>query len=410
MDDGVREQDTRARRIAILATLDTKAGEADLVARAIRARGNIPVLVDLSIPAPGAIPADITRDDILTAAGEQPVPGEDRPAAMARVARGVAAILAERVATGDLHGVIGLGGGTGSWMAANATRELPLGFPKLIVTTFVHGDGATDTAILPTVADIAGVNRLLGPILVNAAGAISGMAEQPPVDFPAKRATIAMTMFGVTTAGGDVLRRTLEEAGCEVVVFHATGAGGLAMERLAREGRFDAIVDWTTSEVTDHLTGGICTSGPTRLDAAAELGLPQVVVPGAVDVINVHLPVPEKFEARVRHMHLPTVPLIRASVEENAEIGSWIADKLSRTTGPATVVIPRGGFSSLDIDGGEFWDPEATAAFESAVRAGLPASIPVVTSDRHINDPAFAREVADAVLALLPADQRETEQ
>ena len=177
------------------------------------------------------------------------------------------------------------------------------------------------------------------------------------------------------------------------------------MERLAREGRFDAIVDWTLSEITDHLVGGICTAGPTRLDAAAELGIPQVLVPGAVDVINVHLPIPEKFEGRVHHMHLPTVPLIRASVDENTEVGAFVADKLSRATGPAAVIVPRGGFSSLDHEGGEFWDPEATAAFESAVRAGLPASIPVVPSDLHINDPAFAREVAHAVLALLPANQ-----
>jgi uncharacterized protein (UPF0261 family) len=140
---------------------------------------------------------------------------------------------------------------------------------------------------------------------------------------------------------------------------------------------------------------------------AAELGLPQVVVPGAVDVINVHLPIPEKFVGRVHHMHLPTVPLIRASVAENAEVGAWIADKLSRTRGPAVVVIPRGGFSSLDAEGGEFWNPDATDAFESAIRAGLPASIPVVSSDRHINDPAFAREVADTLLALLPANFKE---
>lgn len=405
MDDVVRGTNAVARRIAILATLDTKGAEAELVARAVRARGHDAVLFDLSIPAAGSVPADVTRADIARAAGEDHVPGEDRMVAMARVARGTATLLAEGVAAGTLHGVVGLGGGTGSWMAANAVKDLPLGFPKLVVTTFVHGDGANDVAILPTVADIAGVNRILGPILVNAAGAICGMAEQPPMDFPAKRATVAMTMFGVTTAGGDVLRQTLEAAGCEVVVFHATGAGGLAMERLAREGRFDAIVDWTTSEVTDHLVGGICTSGPTRLDAAAELGLPQVVVPGAVDVINVHLPIPEKFSGRVHHMHLPTVPLIRASVEENAQIGAFIADKLSRTRGPATVVIPRGGFSSLDIADGEFWDPDATAAFESAVRAGLPDTIPVVTSDRHINDPEFAREVATALLALLPAEK-----
>jgi Uncharacterized conserved protein len=408
MDDGVRGNRAASRRIAILATLDTKGAEADVVARAIRARGHEPVLYDFSIPADGSIAADVTRADISRASGEEHIPGEERTVAMARVARGAANLLAAAVADGSLHGVVGLGGGTGAWMAAEAIKHLPLGFPKLVVTTFVHGDGANDVAILPTVADIAGVNRILGPVLVNAAGAICGMAEQPPLDFPAKRATVAMTMFGVTTAGGDVLRRHLEAAGCEVVVFHATGAGGLAMERLAREGRFDAIVDWTTSEVTDHLTGGICTSGPTRLDAAAELGLPQVVVPGAVDVINVHLPIPEKFAGRVHHMHLPTVPLIRASVEENAEIGAWIAAKLARTTGPATVVVPRGGFSSLDIADGEFWDPEATAAFESAVRAGLPASIPVVASDRHINDPEFAREVAETLLALLPTEKENT--
>lgn len=405
MDEGVPGPRAQ-RRIAVLATLDTKRAEALVVADGIRARGHEPVLFDLSIPAAGDVPAEVTRERIAAAAPPA-APDEDRPAAMTRIAAGVRAILAEQVATGDVHGVVGLGGGTGSWMAAEALRELPLGFPKLIVTTFVHGDGATDTAILPTVVDIAGVNRVLAPVLHNAAGAICGMAEQPPLETPARRATIAMTMFGVTTAGGDALRAALEAAGCEVVVFHATGAGGLAMERLAREGRFDAIVDWTTSEVTDHLTGGICTSGPTRLDAAAECGIPQVVVPGAVDVINVHLPIPERFEGRVHHMHLPTVPLIRASVEENAEIGAWIADKLARATAPVEVLIPTGGFSSLDIAGGPFHDPAATRAFADAIRAGVPDRIAVRKLDHHINDPAFARTVAEAVLALLPDSEEE---
>jgi len=394
------------RRIAVLATLDTKGAEASFLAAGIRARGHEAVLVDLSIPGPGAVPAQIDRARIAAAAPAPP-PDEDRTAAMARIAHGVAAVLAEEFAAGRLHGVVGLGGGTGSWMAAEATRTLPLGFPKLIVTTFVHGDGATDTAILPAVADIAGLNRVLAPVLANAAGAICGMAEQPAPDLPSRRATIAMTMFGVTTAGGDALRAALEAAGCEVVVFHATGAGGLAMERLAREGRFDAIVDWTTSEVTDHLTGGICTSGPTRLDAAGELGIPQVVVPGAVDVINVHLPIPERFTGRVTHMHLPTVPLIRTSVAESAEIGAWIAAKLARTTGPATVLIPSRGFSALDIEGGPFHDPAANRAFADAIRSGLPTSIPVRELDLHINDPAFARAVADAVLDML-SDSEET--
>ncbi len=372
------------RRIAVLATLDTKGAEAELVADAIRERGHEALLID------------VRTDRSL-----------ERQEGMAASAAAAAARLADELAAGALHGVVALGGGTGSWIGAEAMKALPIGFPKLIVTTFVHGDGASGIAILPTVADIAGVNRLLGPILLNAAGAICGMAEQAPRTFGGGRATIGMTMFGVTTAGGDIVRQTLEEAGCEVVVFHATGAGGDAMERLARQGMFDAVIDWTTSEITDHLVGGICAASPERMEAAVELGLPYVVVPGAVDVINVHLPVPEKFADRVRHMHLPTVPLIRASAEETADVARFIARKVAPATAPVSVLIPRGGFSSLDIAGDEFHDAAADTAFEEALRAEIRDDIPVRTVDAHINDPEFAREVAQATLALLPDRPKE---
>jgi uncharacterized protein (UPF0261 family) len=232
------------------------------------------------------------------------------------------------------------------------------------------------------------------------------MAEQPPVERDAARRTIAMTMFGVTTEGGAIVRRHLEEAGCEVVVFHATGAGGATMEDLTRAGMFDAVVDWTTSEVTDEVVGGICTSGPDRLEAAGQVGVPQVIVPGAIDVINILAPIPERFESRTHHMHLPTVPLIRTSASESAEIGGWIARKLNAAIGPTMVIIPRGGFSSLDIDGGAFRDTAANAAFETALRDDLRSDIPVLTDPHHINSESFARHVADATLKLIASSPR----
>jgi uncharacterized protein (UPF0261 family) len=398
MDDAVPP-----RRIAVVATLDTKGDEAAFVAHGIRARGHEPVLVDVGLAGTPRIAAAIDRDRIAAVAGPAEQGEADRTKAMIRVGRAAGRILAEEVEAGRLHGAIAIGGGTGRWIAAEAMAALPIGLPKLIVTTVVNSDGRSDIAQLPSVADIAGLNRLLVPILNNAVGAISGMVEQPAAPDAARRRTIAMTMFGVTTEGGTRLREYLEEAGCEVVVFHATGAGGDTMEKLARDGMFDAVVDWTTSEITDHLVGGICASGPGRLEAAGELGIPQVIVPGAVDVINVRAPIPAAFEGRTHHWHLPTVPLLRTSAAESARVGSWIADKLDRATGPTTVVIPRRGYSSLDIAGGDFEDPGADEAFETALREGLRDDIPVLAEDLHINDAAFARVVADTILAMLPA-------
>jgi len=206
-----------------------------------------------------------------------------------------------------------------------------------------------------------------------------------------------MTMFGVTTTGGTHARQRLEQAGCEVVVFHANGNGGATMEDLIRRGTFAAVLDWTTTEVTDHLAGGVCDAGPTRLEAAATLGIPQVIVPGAIDVINWRGELPERWSRRTTHMHLPGVPLIRTSVAESAEIGAWIADKLNRATGPVRVLIPRGGFSALDVVGGPFWDPVADEAFVSALRSNLRSDIPVEETTHNINSPEFASVAADAV-------------
>jgi uncharacterized protein (UPF0261 family) len=396
------------RRIILLATLDTKGDETGYLARAIRARGFEPYLVDLSLRPGTSDAADVTRAEVAAAAGTTVESLADLPRAEAMeiVAKGAAEIVSGLVADGSVGAAAGIGGGTGTWLATEILGVLPHGFPKLIVSTLTGRDASRDITVMPSVVDIAGLNRLLTPILDNAAAALCGMAERVDVEPPPAPPTVALTMFGVTTEGGDHVRHFLEDAGCEVVVFHANGAGGQTMERLARDGAFAAVVDWTTSEITDELTGGICTAGPHRLEAAGEAGVPQVVVPGAVDVINVLPPIPDRFEGRTHHWHLPTVPLIRTSAAESAEIGAWTADKLNAAHGPVRVIVPGLGFSALDKPGGPFFDPEADEAWVSALRDTLRDDIPVDVLPQNINDEEFARAVSAAVLELVDATSR----
>lgn len=401
---------TASKRILLLATLDTKGEEAAFVARAIRSRGYDVELVDVSLGPPGVPDSPglerpaITREDIAAVANStvDAVAALPRAEAMVAVAQGAATLVARRVADGS-PGVIAIGGGTGTWLGNEIFSGLPHGFPKLIVSTLTGRDAGRDIAVMPSVVDIAGLNRLLRPVLANAAAAICGMADGVDVESSDPRPTVAVTMFGVTTEGATHLRRFLTDAGCEVVVFHANGAGGQTMERLTREGAFDAVVDWTTSEVTDELVGGICTAGPERLEAAGECGVPQVVVPGAVDVINVLAPIPERFEGRTHHWHLPTVPLIRTSQAESEAIGAWMGRKLARARGPVLVLVPGLGFSALAHPGGEFEDQAADEAWVRAIQRELPDHVSVQVLPHHINDEAFARATADAVLELIGA-------
>ncbi|MFC6357100.1 Tm-1-like ATP-binding domain-containing protein [Luethyella okanaganae] len=389
-----------APRVAVVATLDTKGLEARYLVERLHLHGVQTVLVDTALTGASPRDADVTRA-MLATLGATDAAGDDRASAMETTAHAAGTWLAREASAERLDGVIGIGGGTGGWISQEAFAELPFGFPKLVLTTVVKSSGENDITLMPSVVDVAGLNSLLCTVLDNAAAAIAGMACVPRTRPVRARRTIAMTMFGVTTTGGDIVRRTLEEAGCDVVVFHATGAGGRTMERLIADGRFDGVVDWTTTEVTDHLVGGLCDAGPLRLEAAGVRGVPQLIVPGAVDVINVPPPVPDRYADRAIHWHLPTVPLVRTSRAESAAVGSWIAEKLNRSTGPVAVLIPRGGFSSLDAVGGVFADADADAAFDEAVRATIHPSISVTTTSDHINDEAFARLAASTLLRLL---------
>ena len=339
-----------SRRIVVLATLDTKPDEARFVAECIRRRGHEPWLVDMGLRGKPPFEGDVSREEIARAAGQPTfaaLSALSKTEAMEAVGKGAGVLVAAMVDRGEAHAIVGIGGGHGTWLCTAAMKTLPIGFPKLMVSTVAGRADSADITFMPSIADIAGLNSLLGPILANAACAISGMAEGVEVTLRRDRPTIGMTMFGVTTRGGTLVREFLEEAGCEVVVFHANGNGGATMEELIRQGRFVGVLDWTTSEATDEIVGGACTAGPRRLEAAGALGIPQVVIPGAVDVVNIPGgPLPRKWARRVLHWHTPTARLLRANVRENRAIGAWIGEKLSRATGPVRVLIPTGASPS----------------------------------------------------------------
>jgi uncharacterized protein (UPF0261 family) len=301
-----------------------------------------------------------------------------------------------------------MGGGGGSSVIATAMRALPLAVPKLLVSTMASGDtqpyvGTSNIAMLPAVVDVAGLNRISRQIIAHAAGAIVGMARAGQPAATADRPLVAASMFGNTTACVDRCRAAIEAAGYEVLVFHATGTGGRTMEALVREGFISGVLDITTTEWADELAGGALSAGPARLEAAGAVGVPQLVVPGCIDMVNFgpQASVPARYAARQLYAWNPTVTLMRTTPEENAELGRIFAEKLNAACGPTHVLIPLGGYSILDSPGERFWNPEADAAFVQALRADLRADIPVEELDLNINDPLFAERAVAVMLDLL---------
>jgi uncharacterized protein (UPF0261 family) len=392
-----------APAIAVLATLDTKGHEAAFLAERIRAQGHPAVLFDLGVAGEPAVPAEVTRTAIAEAAGLSlaNIHAMPRVEALETVAQAARTILVPAVAEGKIIGLVGVGGGSGTWLCNAIMRDFPIGFPKLVVSTAATHDASVDITIMPSIADVAGLNRVLTPVLANAAAAICGMVEKPAFTQGLSRPAVALTMYGLTTKGATYARHMLEDEGFEVVVFHSNGAGGGTMERLVDAGIFDAVLDWSTTEVTDEIVGGVCSAGPQRLEAAGRRGIPQVIVPGGIDSINFLGDVPERMKGRVVHMHLPGIPLVRASADELAEVGAWIARKLNRASGPIVVVVPERGFSAHDAKGGVFEDRDADAAFVASLTRDLRAEIPIVPVPEHINTPEFARVAVDALLGLL---------
>jgi uncharacterized protein (UPF0261 family) len=377
----------------------------------VREQGVDVLLLDAGILGEPLTLPDIGRDEIAEAAGVKVaalVSGNDRGAAIDAMARGAAIVVERLHADGRLDGILGLGGSGNSTIIAQAMRALPVGVPKLLVSTVASGDtrpyvGAVDIAMMYSVVDIAGVNRISAQIMTNAAAMIAGGAKARVPELGAERPLIGASMFGVTTPCVTAARERLEELGYEVLVFHATGAGGQSMEALARAGYLAGVLDATTTELADELVGGVLSAGPHRLEAAGERGLPQVVSLGALDMVNFgpRESVPTRFGDRNLYVHNATVTLMRTTAEECLELGRQVGRKLSAAIGPIVLFVPLRGVSAIAVAGQVFHDADADAALLRGLDETLSAAIERHDLDTDINDPAFAHAMADRLHELI---------
>lgn len=394
--------------IAVLGTLDSKGEEHAFVADLIRQRGHQPLLVDVGSGGPPTVTPDISREEVAAAAGLDLAPliaKKDRGECVVAMSKAAPVLLAKLAAEGKIDGVISLGGGGGTAIGTGAMRALPLGFPKLMVSTLASGNtapylGTKDIVMMPSIADVAGLNRLSRVIFSRAAGAICGMVEAN-VETTAAKPLVVASMFGNTTACVTEAKRILEEAGYEVLVFAATGAGGRSMEALIESGMVSGVLDLTTTEWADELVGGVLTAGPERMDAAAKARVPVVVAPGCLDMVNFgeKASVPEKFADRNFYIHNPQVTLMRTSPEECARLGKIIAEKVNGYESPAEILIPRTAISVISAAGQPFHDAAADEALFAAIREN--SRQPVAEFDLEINDPAFAKACAERLLSLM---------
>jgi uncharacterized protein (UPF0261 family) len=396
--------------IAVLGTLDSKGEEHGFVAGLIRARGHRALLIDVGTGGPPMVIPDFTRQQVAASAGldlAEWIARKDRGECVAAMCQAAPVFIAKLAAVHDIHGIISLGGGGGTAIATAAMRALPLGFPKIMVSTLAAGNtapylGTKDIVMMPSVADVAGLNRLSRMIFTQAAAAICGMVEAN-VEVDDSRPLVVASMFGNTTACVTEAKRILEGAGYEVLVFAANGAGGRAMETLIESGMVAGVLDLTTTEWADELVGGVLNAGLERMDAVANARVPAVIAPGCLDMVNFGEPtsVPEKFAGRNFYHHNPQVTLMRTTPEECAELGKIISEKSNRYQAPAVIMFPKKAISVISAAGQPFHDPAADEALFSAIREH--SKIPVEEFDEEINSPVFAKACAEKLLKLMNA-------
>ena len=399
--------------VVLVGTLDTKGAENEFVRDRLRAAGVDVLVVDTGVVEPPGFPPDITRQEVAAAAGadfDALVAARDRGAAITAMAEGAEVVVRRLYEEGRLDGALALGGTGGTSIATRAFRALPLGVPKVVVSTAASGNTAdyireTDLVLMPSVTDIAGLNRISTRILANAAAAVAGMVTAAPLpDAAAGRPMVAASMFGVTTACITRARARLETLGYEVLVFHMTGTGGRTLESLAAQGLLAGVLDATTTELADELVGGIFSAGPDRLSAAGKAGIPQVVSVGALDMVNFGPmdTVPDQFKDRNLYVHNPITTLMRTTAAENTELGTRLARRLNAATGPTSLFLPLRGVSAIDVDGAPFRDEAADRALFGAIHDGLDTQrIELVEMDTDINDDRFADAMAGRLHQLI---------
>ena len=399
------------KTVVLVGTLDTKGAEYQYLRERLKLSGVKTLLVDVGTLEPPRAEPDISRYDVGAAAGvdvDALTAARDRGQAVSVMADAAAIVVKGLFAEGRCDGVLAAGGSGNTAIATKAMRALPVGVPKLMVSTMAAGNtrdyiGASDIALMASVTDVAGINSISGRILANAAAAMAGMVNAPPVELGEQRPLIAATMFGVTTPSVTAAREELERRGYEVLTFHATGTGGRAMEALVESGFVTGVLDITTTEWADELVGGILGAGPNRLDAAAANGTPAIIAPGCLDMVNFGAPdtVPAKFAGRRFYRHNPQVTLMRTTPEECAELGRILAEKVNAYRGPVTVLLPLRGISVISAPNGPFHWPEADAALFGSIRQHLRPGSPLVELDAAINDAQFAGACAQALLSGL---------
>ena len=396
--------------IALIGALDTKGEDFAFVKAEIERRGLACLVINTGVIGEPSFAPEVSAGEVAEAGGTSLAAlrkAGDRGAAIGVMAAGAAVILQRLHDDGRIQGVLGMGGSAGTTIATTAMRALPLGVPKVMVSTLAGGNvaayvGDSDILMMPSIVDVAGVNSISVHIYTNAAAAVCGMASATP-PMLATKPLIAASMFGNTTELVGKCKAKLEAAGYEVLVFHATGAGGRMMEKLIREGYFVGVLDVTTTEWADELVGGTLSAGPTRLDAAAQAGIPQVIAPGCLDMVNfgARESVPGKFDDRLFYVWNPTVTLMRTTPEENAALGRILAEKANASTGPVAFFLPAKGVSILDSPDGLFWWPEADAALFDAIQLNARPDISVEIVEANINDDAFAEAVTTKLLNFL---------
>ncbi len=404
--------------IYLIATLDTKGVEAGWIRERLMRQGHRVTLVDVGSSGDPQVDPDIDRAMVFEAAGTSwsvVRSDQDRGEGVAAAARGVAQLIRQHADQGLVEGVLSIGGSAGTSIGTSAMRALPLGIPKVMVSTMASGQvrpyvADKDLCMINSVVDIAGINRVSRIVLSQAADAMSGMVNGRKQTFaeasPTEKPLVAASMFGVTTPCVQAARGVLEQAGYEVLIFHATGTGGQAMESLIREGLIAGVLDITTTELADELVGGVLTAGPDRLTAASELGIPQVISVGALDMVNFGAPetVPQEFADRLFYQHNPVVTLMRTSVSECRQLGEAVGRKVVMSNGPAEVLFPGQGVSAIDAEGQAFEDQEARMALLEGLKSTCGAERMEVM-DAHINDPEFAQAAAQSLLSLMRTTQ-----
>jgi uncharacterized protein (UPF0261 family) len=390
--------------VVLVGTLDTKGDEYAFLRSRLELAGVRTVVVDVGTQGPPRTEPDIRREEVAAAGGldlAAITAVADRGAAVQAMCAAAPVVVRRLFDEGRCQGVLAAGGSGNTAIATAAMRALPIGVPKVVVSTMASGDTSayvdvSDVVLVPAVTDVAGLNSVSARILANAAAAVAGMVTAPAVDLGRSRPVVAATMFGVTTPAVTAAREELARRGYEVLVFHATGTGGRAMEGLVEAGYVVGVLDLTTTELADDLVGGVLSAGPHRLEAAGRLGVPQVVSLGALDMVNFgpRDTVPSAFAGRNLYVHNPSVTLMRTTPDECAELGRRLAAKLSAATGPVALFVPLRGVSAISGEGGPFSDPAADAALRAGLREGLAPHVEVHELDAHINDPAFAEAMA----------------